>query len=166
MKTLIGLTAVLALSIAATAQAEDRTYVSGGYNDFGDSNFYIKASSQFDRNWVFEAEAFDIGDVGIRAGAQYLIDNNPIFLKGGVSHYDFGLDDDSGVYLGVGTVMPVTGQVSAMFDASYDTALDGYASVGAKVRYNFDRNFAADVGFRGNFNDIDNEFRIGLTYKF
>ena len=57
MKKLIGLTAILAVSIAATAEAQDRTYVSGGYNDFGDSDFFIKASRQLDRNWVIEAEA-------------------------------------------------------------------------------------------------------------
>lgn len=166
MKKIIGLTAILAVSIAATAEAQDRTYVSGGYNDFGDSDFFIKASRQLDRNWVVEAEAFDIGDVGLRAGGQYLLNNSPVFIRGGVSHYDFGVSDDTGAYAGVGTVLPLSTQASATFDASYDTALDGYASVGAAVRYNFDQNFAADIGFRGNFDDIDNEFRVGITYKF
>ena len=166
MKKLFGLTAILALSIAATAEAQDRTYVSGGYNDFGDSDFFIKASRQFDRHWVAEAEVFDSGDVGLRAGGQYLINNSPVFIRGGVSHYDFGPTDDTGAYAGVGTTLPISTQAHAVFDASYDTALDGYASVGAAVRYNFDQNFAADVGFRGNFDDIDNEFRVGFTYKF
>ncbi|RUO76939.1 hypothetical protein [Idiomarina seosinensis] len=166
MKTLIGLTAILAVSIAATASAEDRTYVSGGYNDFGDSDFYIKGSRQLDRNWVIEAEAFDSGDVGLRAGGQYLMANSPLFLKGGISHYDFGASDDTGAYAGVGTVVGLSTQTTAMLDAAYDSALDGYASVGAKVRYNFDQNFAADVGFRGNFSGVDNEFRVGITYKF
>lgn len=166
MKTIIGLTAILAMSIAATASAQDRTYVSGGYNDFGDSDFYIQASRQLDNNWVINAEAFDLGDYGVRAGGQYLLPNNPVFLKGGISHYDFGPTDDTGAYVGVGTSVGLSTQAQAMFDATYDSALDGYASVGAKVRYNFDKNFAADVGFRGNFNDIDNEFRVGVTYKF
>lgn len=166
MKKIIALTAILAVSIAATAKAQDRTYVSGGYNDFGDSDFFIKASRQLDKNWVINAEAFDIGDVGLRAGGQYLIDQSPMFIKGGVSHYDFGRTDDTGAYIGVGTDIPLSPQINATVDATYDSSLDGYASVGAKVRYNFDKQFAADIGFRGNFDDVDNEFRVGVTYKF
>ncbi|KXS36395.1 MULTISPECIES: hypothetical protein [Idiomarina] len=166
MKRIIALTGILAASVALTAHAEDRNYVSGGYNDFGDSDFYIKASRQIDSHWVIEGEAFDIGDFGTRLGGQYLLSNSPLFLKGGMSHYDFGNTDDTGGYVGIGTEIGLSTQATAMFDATYDSALDGYASVGAKVRYNFDQRFAADIGFRGNFDDIDNEFRVGITYKF
>ena len=95
-----------------------------------------------------------------------MLSNSPLFLKGGMSHYDFGNTDDTGGYVGIGTEIGLSTQATAMFDATYDSALDGYASVGAKVRYNFDQRFAADIGFRGNFDDIDNEFRVGITYKF
>jgi len=113
MKRIIALTGILAASVALTAHAEDRNYVSGGYNDFGDSDFYIKASRQIDSHWVIEGEAFDIGDFGTRLGGQYLLSNSPLFLKGGMSHYDFGNTDDTGGYVGIGTEIGLSTQATA-----------------------------------------------------
>ena len=174
MKKLILTTALLAsgsLMFSAASKADDLNYVSGGFSDFYDSDFYVEGSKTIAPNWVGEIQLQDMGDYSLRAGAKYFIDMGAgkqfnTFLKAGVSHYDFGNYDDTSAYAGIGTMTKLSQQTTAIVDAGYDWGLDGFASVGARLRYAFTDRFSADAGFRGNFNSIDNEVHLGVTYSF
>ncbi|MDA6067189.1 hypothetical protein [Idiomarina abyssalis] len=174
MKKLILSTALLASSsfvFSAATQADNLNYISGGFSDFYDSDFYVEGSTTIAPNWVGEVQLTDMGDYSLRAGAKYFLDMGAdqqfnTFLKGGVSHYDFEYDDDTSAYAGIGAMTKLSQQTTAIVDASYDWGLDGFASVGARLRYAFTEQFSADAGFRGNFNSIDNEVHLGVTYNF
>lgn len=174
MKKLILTTAILASSsflFSGASQADQMNYISGGFADFYDSDFYVEGSTTIAPNWVGEVQLKDTGDYSLRAGVKYFMDMGAsqqfnTFLKGGVSHYDFGYDDDTSAYAGVGAMTKLSQQATAIVDAGYDWGLDGFASVGARLRYAFTDRFSADAGFRGNFNSIDNEVHLGVTYHF
>lgn len=174
MKKLLLSTALIAsgsLMFSAVSQADELNYISGGFSDFYDSDFYVEGSKTIAPNWVGEVQLKDMGDYSLRAGAKYFLDLGAsdqfnTFLKGGVSHYDFGNSDDTSAYAGIGAMTKLSQQTTAIVDAGYDWGLDGFASVGARLRYAFNDRFSADAGFRGNFNSIDNEVHLGVTYHF
>jgi len=162
MKKLILSTALLASSsfvFSAATQADNLNYISGGFSDFYDSDFYVEGSTTIAPNWVGEVQLTDMGDYSLRAGAKY-------FLDMGAGHYDFEYGDDTSAYAGIGAMTKLSQQTTAIVDAGYDWGLDGFASVGARLRYAFTEQFSADAGFRGNFNSIDNEVHLGVTYNF
>ena len=174
MKKLLLTTALLAsgsLMFSAASQADDLNYISGGFSDFYDSDFYVEGSTSIAPNWVGEVQLKDTGDYSLRAGAKYFLDMGAgqqfnTFLKGGVSHYDFANSSDTSPYAGIGAMTKLSQQTTAIVDAGYDWGLDGFASVGARLRYAFTEQFSADAGFRGNFNSVDNEVHLGVTYHF
>ncbi|KTG28660.1 hypothetical protein AWR38_27910 [Idiomarina sp. WRN-38] len=174
MKKFVLSTALIAsgsLFFSAASNADSVNYISGGFNDFYNSDFYVEGSTSIADNWVGEVQFTDMGDYSLRAGAKYFLDMGAdrqfdTFLKGGVSHYDFGNYDDTSAYAGIGAMTKLSQQTTAIVDAGYDWGLDGFASVGARLRYAFTDRFSADAGFRGNFNSIDNEVHLGVTYSF
>ena len=65
MKKLILSTALLASSsfvFSAATQADNLNYISGGFSDFYDSDFYVEGSTTIAPNWVGEVQLTDMGD--------------------------------------------------------------------------------------------------------
>jgi hypothetical protein len=170
-KSMIALAAAGLMTAAGAAQADDFTYVSGGIYDIYDSDVYVEGSVRMNPNLVLNAQLTNVGDLGLYAGGKYFVDfgqsqDIDTFIQAGVSHYDLGPVDDTGVYAGAGFATKFDSFSTLIVDARYDTVWDGFASVGARFRYEFVENLSGDAGVRVNTNDMDNEVRVGLTYTF
>lgn len=171
-KSMIALaTAGLMASAVSSAQADDFTYVSGGIYDFGDSDIYLEGSMRVNPNLVLSAQYTDAAEFSLYGGGKYFVDfgqsqDVETFIQAGVSHYDFDVTDDTGVYAGAGFATKFDQYSRFIVDARYDTVLDGFFSVGARFRYEFLDRLSGDVGYRVNTSGMDNEVRVGLTYSF
>lgn len=174
-KSMIALATAGLITAAGAAQAQsqsdDFTYVSGGIYDVYDSDVYVEGSMRVNPNLVLNAQVMNVGDRGLYVGGKYFVDfgqtqDIDTFIQAGVSHYDTGFDDDTGVYAGAGFATKFDSFSTLIVDARYDTVWDGFASVGARFRYEFVENLSGDAGVRVNTNDMDNEVRVGLTYNF
>ena len=173
MKKFVLSTALMAsgsLFFSAASNADSVDYISGGFNDFYNSDFYVEGSKTIAPNWVGEVQFTDMGDYSLRAGVKYFLDMGAdrqfdTFLKGGVSHYDFGNYDDTSAYAGIGAMTKLSQQTTAIVDAGYDWGLDGFVYWCA-LTLCLHRSLSADAGFRGNLNSIDNEVHLGVTYSF
>lgn len=170
-KSMIALATAGLMTAAGAAQADDFTYVSGGIYDVYDSDVYVEGSVRVNPNLVLDAQITNVGDLSLYAGGKYFVDFGQqqdinTFIQAGVSHYDFGPGDDTGVYAGAGFTTKFDRYSTLIIDARYDTVLDGFASVGGRFRYEFVQNLSGDVGVRVNTSDMDNEVRVGLTYTF
>ncbi|MCC5856166.1 MAG: hypothetical protein JJU10_10900 [Idiomarina sp.] len=162
MKKTILAAAVAALSLSTVAQAD--SYIAGGLYDFSNSNIFLEGRVGLENGVGVFGQYVDVLDSRVRLGVEYDL-NQDVFAILGVSRYAFRGGDDTGILAGVGYRMNAEG-IPLHFTATYDSALDGYLSVGGFAQYTIAENLAIDFGYVINTNSVTNEFRLGLRYSF
>lgn len=155
------ITSAFAFSSSANA---DGSYASIAIYDFYNSDISIKAGTTLNDKISIHGQYIDALDYVLRATGEYELQDN-FFALAGVSHYDSGFSDDSGVIIGAGYRFNVEG-IPLNVKASYDSAIDGFFSVEASARYNFTDKLSVEAGYRVNTNSVNNEFGFGVRLAF
>lgn len=160
-KTLITTTLLSALAASASAHAD--SYVGLAIHDFYDSNLSLSAGTTLNDKISVHGQYIDALDYVLRATGEYELQDS-FFALAGISRYK-GTGSSTGAIIGAGYRFNVEG-IPINIKASYDSALDGFFSVQAGVRYDFNNKLAVEAGYRVNTNSIENEFSFGVRLAF
>ncbi len=158
------LAAAVTSAFAVTGTANAGSYLGLSLYDFYNSDLSLTAGTTLNDKLSIHGQYLDALDFVVRATAEYTLQDN-FFALAGVSHYDSGFSSATGAIAGVGYHSNVMG-IPFNVKASYDSAVDGFFSVQASVRYDFNNKFSVEAGYRVNTNEVKNEFGFGVRLAF
>ncbi|WP_111640619.1 hypothetical protein [Marinimicrobium alkaliphilum] len=166
-KTLIATAIAGAMAFSAHASAD--AYIAGGIYDFGDSNVYLAGGGSLTPELSLHGKFIDAGDSVLRVTGEYLMRDIDSSLSAvlGISHYDWGMFDDTGAIVGASYHLQNDDMViPVIFRGTYDTAWDGFFGLEVGTRYFFEENLAVEGSYKINTNGMDNEIGVGLRFTF